>query len=115
MADLTGAIYESIGGKEYALRLTMRGVAKLQAKHGTTIGGLLDSPSGATPMIEPLLDMVSEALQKGSGIEADRADDLADDLLTSDMSVVERILKAAFPDAEVESTLGNVRRPKRRG
>ena len=114
-ADVTGTITETINGQAYELRLTMAGLAKLQAKHGKTIGGLLDGTAGNVPDFGPMLDMVSVALQKASGLGAVEADGLADDLLTADLTVIERLITAAFPNAQVSiegPQSGNARKPK---
>lgn len=99
MADFTGVIYESFGGKEYAMQLTMRGIARLQEKYGNTIGGLLDGTVGDIPDFSPLLDLVSISLQKGSKLSAEDADEIADSILTADKEIVGRIVSAAFPEA----------------
>lgn len=112
-ADVTGTVRETFDGTEYSLRLTMRGLAKLQAKHGANVAGLLDGTAGNPPNMEPLLDMVSEALQKGHGLEQAEADDVADELLTADLGLVERLIQAAFPDAEVSVEKGNRKRSRR--
>lgn len=99
MADITGEMIETFGGREYTLRLTMRGIAALQAKHGKNIGGLLDGTAGDIPDFGPLLDLVSLALQKGHAMTPEEADALADDLLTADPQIVGRIVSSTFPDA----------------
>lgn len=100
MIDPTGALEVEHGDKTYCLRLTMRGIARLQARHGRNLAGLLDGSAGDIPDMAAVLDLVSEALQKGEGIKAAEADDLADELATADPMVVGRILGAAFPDLE---------------
>jgi hypothetical protein len=100
MIDPTGAVEIQFGGKTYAMRLTMRGIARLQAKHGRTLAGLLDGTQGDFPDMGVVLDLVSEALQRGEGLDAAAADDLADEIATADASVVGRIMASAFPDAE---------------
>lgn len=98
MAELTGTIHEEIGGVSYTLRLTMRGIAALQAKYGKTISGLLDGTTGDIPDFATLLELVSIALQTGESLEAAVADEVADNLLTRDAEIVGRIVAAAFPD-----------------
>lgn len=100
MADLTGTIREGFGGKEYELRLTMRGIATLQDRYGLTLGGLLDNSIGDIPPFGLLLDLVSVSLQKGSKLPEAEADDLAEELLTADQMIVGRIIKATFPEIE---------------
>lgn len=99
MIDPTGAVEIEFGGKTLSLRLTMRGIARLQAKHGRNLAGMLDGTAGDVPDMGAVLDLVSEALQKGSGLKAPEADDLADELATADPLIVGRIIGGAFPDA----------------
>jgi len=98
MADPTGALQHEHGGKTYELRLTMRGLAKLQGKHGLNIAGMLDGTAGDIPNMGAVLDLVSEALQKGSGLSAEQADELADEIATANTAIVGEIIMTAFPD-----------------
>lgn len=108
MADVTGALHHDFGGREYTLRLTFGVLAKLQAKHGTDLKGLLTGEVGKAPPFDVMLDAVSGALVKGGVSDAE---DLADDMLTADPELFSRLLAAAFPDA-----MGNGVRPgKRKG
>jgi hypothetical protein len=100
MTDPTGAVEVEFGGKSYSLRLTMRGIARLQAKHGRNLAGLLDGTAGDVPDMGAVLDLVSEALQKGEGIAAAEADELADELATANPMIIGLIVTAAFPDPE---------------
>lgn len=109
MADVTGTIRETFDGKSYDLRLTMRGIASLQAKFGNNIAGLLDDTGEAVPDFNALLALVSAALQKGSGMDAEAADDLADEMLTKDQAIFKRVIGAAFP----EPKMGNAKKPKK--
>lgn len=102
MADVTGTIREEFGGKVYDLRLTMRGLARLQERHGDNIGGLLDGTVGEVPSFNLFLDIVSEALQTGSKTPAAEADDLADELLTANVKLIDRVFLALFPNASIE-------------
>jgi hypothetical protein len=99
MIDPTGAVEIVFGGKTYAMRLTMRGIARVQAKHGRTLGGLLDGAPDDFPDMSVVLDLVSEALQRGEGLDAAAADDLADEIATADATIIGRIMASAFPDA----------------
>lgn len=112
MADITGTVRARHDGRDYEMRLTMRGLAVLQDKHGDNIAGLLDGSAGSTPRFGALIDMVSLALQKGSGMGSNEADELADELLTADVGIIEKIITATFPNATVEGVRGNGRKPK---
>ena len=100
MTDPTGVVEVTLGEVTYSLRLTMRGIARLQAKHGRNLAGMLDGSAGDVPDMAAVLDLVSEALQKGQGLAAKEADEIADELATADPLIVGRILAGAFPDAE---------------
>lgn len=108
MADATGTIRETFGGETYELRLTMRGIAALQAEFGKNIAGLLDDTAEGFPDFAPLLALVSTALQKGSGMTKEAADDLSDEMLTADPQLVGRVIHAAFP----EQAVGNGKKPR---
>ena len=108
MADLTGTIHEVYDGKSYDLRLTMGVIGSLQAQYGNSIAGLLDGTAGDIPNFNALIDLVSLALQKGSGLEKEVADVLADDMLTKDVGLATRIISAAFPSAS-----GNAKKPRK--
>lgn len=108
MSDVTGALHHPFGGRNYALRLTFAGIATLQGRHGNDLGGLLTGTVEGIPPFAIMLDMVSVALQKGEGMPADAADNLADDMLTADKSLVDQIVRAAFPE-----TAGNEAAPKK--
>jgi hypothetical protein len=97
MKNPTGALQYEFGGETHEMRLTMRGLARLQAKHGRTLGGMLDGSMGDIPDMNVVLDVVSEALQRG-GMDAKKADDLADEIATADSEVIGAILMTAFPD-----------------
>lgn len=99
MIDPTGCVEFIVGGKAYACRLTMRGIARLQGKHGRNIAGLLDGSAGDIPDMGAMLDLVSEALQRGSKLEAELADDIADELLSADQTIIGAIIAAAFPES----------------
>lgn len=109
MADITGALHHEFGGKTYCLRMTMRGIAKMQALHGNDLGGLLrESEEGApagVPPLAPALDLISIALQRGENMAQEEADVLADDMMTAERALSSRVLAAAFPD--VKATPGN--------
>lgn len=109
MKNPTGSFEYEFDGETYELRLTMRGLARLQAKHGRTLGGTLDGTVGDIPDMNIVLDIVSEALQRG-GMDAKKADDLADEIATADPSIVGEIMATAFPDPE-----GNAPKAKRKG
>lgn len=110
MADVTGALHHEFGGRTYALRLTLGGIAKLQGKYGNDLGGLLTGKVEGTPPFGIMIDMVAAALEKGERLPADEAADLADDMLTADKRLVEGLMKAAFPEQA-----GNETAPKAKG
>ncbi|RDW14433.1 hypothetical protein [Paracoccus thiocyanatus] len=102
MADVTGALHHEFGGKCYELRMTFGVLAKLQARHGSDLKGLLSGSVEKIPAFDVMLDGVAGALVKG-GVPEEAAADLADDMLTADPELFARLLSAAFPDA-----VGNV-------
>jgi len=115
MADITGTLRATLGGAEYTLRLTMRGIAMLQSEFGPDLGGLLSGKfqDGAIPDFNIVLRVVEVALAKGMpDLTADRLREIADDLVTSDQTIVARIMQAAFPDAAKDAP-GNAARPSR--
>jgi hypothetical protein len=110
MADITGALSVEHNGARYSLRLTMRGIAKLQEEFGRDIAGLLSGDVATVPDFGAILRVVEIALAKGNPSMADdKIKDLADDIATVDL--VGRIVQAAFPDAEERS--GNVKRARK--
>jgi len=110
MADITGALSVEHNGTRYMLRLTMRGIAQLQAEFGRDIAGVLSGEAGAIPDFAAILRIVEVALQKGQpGMIASEVAAVADDMATPDL--VGRIVAAAFPDAEAQA-VGNGKRPK---
>lgn len=111
-ANPTGTIREEFEGKSYDLRLTMRGIASLQATYGNNVAGLLDGTAGDVPNFAALIDLVSLALQRGSKLPKEEAEDIADAMLTADTMIVGRIIAAAFPN---EATEGNGKKRKKAG
>lgn len=107
MADVTGALHHKHGEKTYTLRLTLGGIAKLQGKHGNDLAGVLTGAQ-AIPSFAVLLDIVAESLRRGGDVESEDADALADEMLTVDKKLVERLLHLAFPEAPQ----GNAPAPK---
>src|SRR5690606_10942214 len=100
MADVTGALHHEFNGRGYTLRLTLGGIAKLQAKHGNDVGGLFaEGGIEGVPPFGIMIDVVAAALEKGERLPGDEAADLADDMLTADPRLVERLIAAAFPSA----------------
>ncbi len=97
MADVTGTVHHQYGGKEYTLRLTFGVLAKLQAKHGDDLNGMLTGGRSKAPSFGIMLDAVSGALAKG-GTTGD-LEVLADDMLSADPDLFARLMAAAFPDA----------------
>lgn len=116
MADITGALHITHDGRELTLRLSMAGLGRLQDRHGPSIGGLLDEDRTEDQLLNfgILIDAVSIALQKGMRMDADEADDLADDLVSADQEIVARLLEAAFP-APLAARKGSAARGKSAG
>lgn len=112
MSDITGTLHHDFRGKTFALRLTLGGIAKLQGKHGLDLGGLLSGTNTGTPPFGIMIDMVSVALVKGGDVAEETADDLADDMLTEDKALIERLMQAAFPEQDAK---GNGKAPKAKG
>lgn len=113
MSDVTGTLHHQFGGREYALRLTIGGIARLQAKHGADLGGLLTQTEDAAPKIPDfavMLDIIQVALEKG-GVAPDGSADLADDMLTADIELASRLLQAAFP-AAAKGARGKAKAPR---
>jgi secreted protein with Ig-like and vWFA domain len=99
MKNPTGSLEYEFGGESHEMRLTMRGIARLQAKHGRTLAGVLDGTVGDIPDMAVVLDIISESLQR-AGMDAAKADDLADEIATADPAIIGSILQTAFPDTE---------------
>lgn len=97
MANITGEITTTVAGKEYVLRLTMRGLATLQDEYGQDLAPILSVKPGQMPHFGICLRLVELALKKR---HPDATPDLADDILTEDPEIVGRIIQAAFPDAD---------------
>jgi hypothetical protein len=107
MADITGSLTVEHGGRSYSLRLTMRGLASLQAEFGNSLGGMLDGEANAIPNFALLLRIVEVALGN-----VDDKEQVADALLSDDVTIVERIMAASFP-ALVDGASGNGKRATR--
>lgn len=102
MAAVTGEVLVKFDGREYCLRLTMRGLSVLQTEFGNDVLEKLDS--GTLPDISVLLRLVELALGK----ESERYEgDLADELLSADVSIVGRIVQAALPSAREGAAVGS--------
>lgn len=99
MARAIGEIDVVSGGKTYCLRLTMKSLAVLQDEFGQDLGGIMNMKAGALPNLKLCLRMIELGLQKH---HPDASADLADEIATADMSVIGRLISAAFPDAEVQ-------------
>jgi hypothetical protein len=107
MADVTGTHWHEHAGTRYAFRLTMRGMAQLQAEFGRDIAGILSAKSDEIPDFAAILRIVEVALAKGNpSLDAEKVKALAEDLATPDL--VGAIVQAAFPDAG--DSAGNGRR-----
>lgn len=97
MSDVTGALHHDFGGRSYTLRLTLGGIGKLQGRHGNDLGGLLSGGIEGIPPFSLMIDIVAVALEKGERMAPDEAQDVADDIITADQSVFEKLMRAAFP------------------
>jgi hypothetical protein len=105
MADVTGTIHIEHGGKQYALRLSMGGIAKLQAEFGRDIAGLLSGAANEVPDFAAILRVVEVALEKAQpSLSQEKIKDLADDIASTDL--VGKIIAAAFPDVEADAGNG---------
>ena len=104
---MTGAVQVKHGGVSYQLRLTMRGIAELQAEFGRDIAGLLSGRDGDIPDFNAVLRLIEVALLKGTpSIDATTTSIVAEDIAT--IELVGKVVQAAFPEAG--SAEGNVRR-----
>lgn len=106
MADVTGALHYEFGGRRYCMRLTLGGIASLQGRYGNDLAGMLsgeyDVKAGQQPQIPPfevMISILAVALGKGEGMDVEEATILADDMLTADQTVLQRVLAATFPEA----------------
>lgn len=97
MAAVTGILTHEFQGRDYALHLTLGGIAKLQGRHGNDLGGLLSGKIEGVPPFGLMIEVLSVALQRGEQMPADEADDLADLMLTKNPQLVERLMVTAFP------------------
>jgi hypothetical protein len=100
MAKMLGEVNVSVGGKEYCLRLTMRGIATLQDEFGQNLDPILSLKEGELPHFGICLRVVELALQRH---HPEAGADVADDILTQDMTIFGKLLEAAFPQAEVQA------------
>lgn len=114
MSDVTGTLHHSFGGKTYSLRLTLGGIAKLQAVHGLDLGGMLtqteESAQDRIPDFSIMIAILQVALERG-GVAPELSGDLADDMLTEDVGLAVRVMQAAFPKSQA-SREGKARAPK---
>lgn len=99
MAKMLGEIDVNVGGESYCLRLTMRGIATLQDEYGKNLEPILALKKNELPHFGICLRVVELALHRH---HPDAGPDVADDILTQDMTIFGTLLEAAFPQAEVE-------------
>lgn len=97
MTNPMGELTVTVGGKEYNLRLTMRSIAVLQQEYGQELAPVLGLAPGALPDFGVCLRVVDLALRKH---HPDLEGDVADDILTQDMTIFGRLIQAAFPQPE---------------
>jgi hypothetical protein len=114
MANVTGELVLSAGGRDYRLHLGMSVLAGLQARHGQDVLAKLDAPPGVEnwmPDLNIVVDLFLGALQRHHP-EADRW--LVDDLMAENPDALPRLMAAAFPDPG-PAKVGNGKTPARRG
>lgn len=99
MADITGTLHHSFDGKDYRLRLTWGVLADLQDEYGDDFLSRLEPAEGKAPPLRLMIGIVAKALVKGERMAPAEAEDLADDMLTSDPDIVPRLMQGAFPAA----------------
>lgn len=102
MADVTGTLRQEHDGKTYALRLTPLGIAALQDAYGNDFLSQLEKVAneGGLPNLRLFVDIVARALEKGEGMAATEATQIADDMVAQDMTLPIRIIQASFPAPE---------------
>lgn len=100
MADVTGTLHHDFGGKSITLRLTWTVLAELQARHGKDFIQRLEIQEGEMPDFGMIVDIVTRALMRGENMPESDAALLADDMLTADPSMLGRLMKSAFPEAQ---------------
>lgn len=103
MAKILGEVDVTVGGKEYCLRLTMRGIATLQDEFGQGLEPILNIKPGELPHFGVCLRVVELALKRH---HPDATADDADDILTQDMAIFGKVIEAAFPVAEEQAKPG---------
>lgn len=112
MADVTGALHHSFGGKNFALRLTWGVLADLQGAHGDDFLFRLEPVEGKLPPFALMIDIVSRSLMRGEGFPESEARDLADDMLTADPELVSRLMESAFPNSAGNGKAAAVKRKR---
>jgi hypothetical protein len=103
MAKMLGDVTVSVGGEEYRLRLTMRGIATLQDEFGKNLDPILNLQPGDLPHFGVCIRVVELALKR---YHPDASPDVADDILTQDMGIFGQLLEAAFPQGDGQSADG---------
>lgn len=115
MTNTTGKVEVTANDRDYTLWLGFSVLADLQDKHGQDVIARLDPPADAGDNWMPDLGIVRDlflgALQRYHGEEADRW--LVDDILAQNGGAINRLIQAAFPDADEGAPKGNRKRPKR--
>jgi hypothetical protein len=97
MAKMLGDLTVSVGGQEYCLRLTMRGIATLQDEFGQNLEPILNVKAGQLPHFGVCLRVVELALKR---YHPEAGPEVADDILSEDMMIFGRLLDTAFPAVE---------------
>lgn len=99
MANPTGELKVTAGGKEYRLHLGMSALAEIQERFGAEFEAILvPSEAGKLPSFRVMHAIILAALQRYHGDAADRW--LADDIMAENQDALADLLVAAFPNPE---------------
>lgn len=91
----------TFAGKQYTLRLTFTEIGILQAQYGPTLGGLIGGDlEGGFPNFTMLNDIVMHSLVRGSGLDAEAAADLANEMNTAKNDLAAEVIVASLPGTD---------------
>ncbi|WP_411839246.1 hypothetical protein [Paracoccus sp. ME4] len=100
MAQITGVVTAVHDGTEYSLILGMSGLARLQEEYGKDMAPIVAMfEEGEMPDFAVLLRVTELALQRH---HPEGGRELADDLLTADITVPVRVINAAFEGLQAQ-------------